>query len=134
LAFAACACLVGLGLFRSTLVQHMGIIAIVLGALGMRAAAMDMYRFVRRPTERMFWLYVHLEKFITSYIAIWTAFSAVTLSRLFPQAGLAIWLWPAAFGVPAIAATVSYYKQKYAALASFASPWPTLSRPPCDYP
>jgi hypothetical protein len=118
LAFAACACLAGFALFRPAWIQQMGIIAVALGALGMRAATMDMYRFVHRPTERMFWLYVHLEKFIGSYIAIWTAFSAVTLSRLFPHAGLAIWLWPAAVGVPAIAATVIYYKRKYAEPAS----------------
>ena len=121
-AFAACACLAGLALFRPASVQHMGIIAVVLGTLGMRGAAGDMYRFAHRPTERMFWLYVHLEKFIASYIAIWTAFSAVTLSQLFPHAGLAIWLWPAALGVPAIAASVAYYKRRRIALASFSAP------------
>ena len=119
--FAACACLTGFGLFRPAWVQHMGIVAIVLGALGMRAAAADMYRFVHRPAERMFWLYVHLEKFIGSYIAIWTAFSVVTLSRLFAHAGLAIWLWPAAVGVPAIAATVTHYKRRRIAPASFSA-------------
>jgi hypothetical protein len=121
LTFVACGCLAGFGLFRSSWVQHMGIVAIVLGALGMRGTAADLYRFAHRPTQRMFWLYVHLEKFIGSYIAIWTAFSVVTLSQLFHHAGLAIWLWPTAVGVPAIAATVAYYRYKYAVTAPYKS-------------
>ena len=50
----------------------------------MRGAGADMLRFVRKPTERMFWLFVHLEKFIASYVAVWTAFSVATLSRGLP--------------------------------------------------
>lgn len=113
LAFAACACLAGFALFRPAWVQHAGIAAIVLGALGMRGAAADMFRFWRKPTQKMFWLFVHFEKFIASYIAVWAAFSAVTLSQVFPHGGYLILLWPVTVGLPAIVATVIYYKQKY---------------------
>ena len=60
----------------------------------------------------MFWLYVHLEKFIGSYIAVWTAFSVTALSHVLPQAGIVLWLAPLSIGVPAIIATVVYYKRR----------------------
>jgi len=118
LAFVACACLAGFGLFRPAWVQHMGIVAIVLGTLGMRGAAADMFRFWHKPTQKMFWLFVHFEKFIASYIAVWAAFSAVTLSQVFPHGGYVILLWPVMVGVPAIIATVIFYRQKYPASAA----------------
>jgi len=114
LTFSACACLAGFSLVRPAWVQNMGIVAIVLGTLGMRAAGADIYRFVRKPTQRMFWVSVHLEKFIGSYIAIWTAFSVATLSRVVHGAGLALWLWPAFVGIPAIIAASAYYSRKFA--------------------
>jgi hypothetical protein len=92
----------------------MGIVAIVLGTVGMRAVGADIYRFVYRPTQRMFWVSVHLEKFIGSYIAIWTAFSVATLSRVFHDVGLTLWLWPAFVGIPAIIAASAYYRRQFA--------------------
>jgi hypothetical protein len=75
-----------------------------------------MYRFVRKPTQKMFWLFVHFEKFIASYIAVWAAFSVVTLSQVFPHGGYLILLWPLMVGLPAIIATVAYYRHKYPAV------------------
>ncbi len=112
--FGVCACLAGFGWLRPAWVQHMGIVAIVLGVIGMRASATDIYYFVKKPTEKMFWWYSHLGKFIGSYIAAWTAFSTVTLSHIFHHAGMILWLWPAAVGVPAIVLTTAYYKRKFA--------------------
>ncbi len=110
--FGTCAFLAGAALWRPGLVQNMGIVAILLGALGMRASGADIWRFLVKPKEPMFWMYVHLEKFIGSYIAVWTAFSVAALSRIVPQAGIALWLLPATTGIPAIIATVAYYKRK----------------------
>jgi hypothetical protein len=73
-----------------------------------------MLSFVRKPKEKMFWWYTHLGNFIGSYIAAWTAFSVVTLPRILPHAGLLLWLWPTAIGVPAIVITTIYYKRKFA--------------------
>lgn len=120
--FGACACLAGFAVWRPALVQHMGIVAVLLGALGMRASAADIYQFVVKPKEPMFWMYVHLEKFIGSYIAVWTAFSVAALSRIVPQAGIVLWLLPATIGIPAIAATVAYYKRKNRAVTAAAKP------------
>lgn len=87
LGFAVCACLATLGWFRPAAVQNMGVVAIVLGLVGMRATGMDLYSFVHKPTEKMFWWYSHLSKFIGSYVAAWTAFSTATLSHVFLHAG-----------------------------------------------
>lgn len=87
----------------------------------MRLAYVQMMSFVRKPTERMFWWYTHLGNFIGSYIAAWTAFSVVTLPRLLPHAGFALWLWPTVVGTPAIALTTAYYKRKFAPKAALAA-------------
>ena len=79
----------------------------------MRLAVVQLVSFVRKPKEKMFWWYTHLGNFIGSYIAAWTAFSAVTLSQYFGPAWY-VWLWPTIIGVPAIALTVGYYKRRFA--------------------
>jgi hypothetical protein len=114
LGFAASACLAGFGFFNPAWVQNFRTVSIVIGLIGMRTTAADVYHFVRKPTEKMFWMYTHLAKFIGSYIAAWTAFSAVTLSQIFHHAGIILWLWPAAVGVPAIILTTAYYRRKFA--------------------
>jgi hypothetical protein len=112
--FGASACLAGFGAFRPMWVQRMGVVAIVFGVIGMQAAGRQMWLFVRKPKEKMFWWYIHLGNFIGSYIAAWTAFSVVTLPNVFHHAGMILWLWPTVIGVPAIAFTTAYYKRKFA--------------------
>jgi uncharacterized membrane protein len=111
--FCSSAALALLAIFLPAMVQHMGIVAIVFGLLGMRLAAVQMVSFVRKPKEKMFWWYSHLGNMIGSYIAAWTAFSVVTLPRLFGNSFF-FWLWPTAVGVPAIVLTTIYYKRKFA--------------------
>ena len=119
--FGSSACLAVFGIFRPAWVQHFGVVAVVFGVIGMRLAVTEMYKFVRKPTEKMFWWYTHLGNFIGSYIAAWTAFSAVTVGPYFHTANIFVWLWPTAIGVPAIALTTGYYKRKF-------SPKPKLSQ------
>jgi hypothetical protein len=118
--FAASACLAGFGAFRPAWVQRMGIVAIVFGFIGMRAAALEMWKFVRKPAEKMFWWYTHLGNMIGSYIAAWTAFSVTTLPRIFGN-HMWLWLWPTVVGVPAIVITTAYYKRKFAPRARAAA-------------
>lgn len=90
--FSSSAYLAAFGWLRPAWVQHMGVVAIVFGLLGMRLASVQMMSFVRKPKEKMFWWYTHLGNFIGSYIAAWTAFSVVTLPTILPHAGFALWL------------------------------------------
>ncbi len=111
--FCSSAALAGLGAFKSAAVQHMGVVAVIFGLLGMRLAFVQMLSFVRKPKEKMFWWYSHLGNMIGSYIAAWTAFSVVTLPIYFGPSFL-LWLWPTAVGVPSIVLTTIYYKRKFA--------------------
>lgn len=108
------ACLAGFGIFRPGWVQNMQIVSVVFGILGMRLALTEIYKFVRKPTEKMFWWYTHLGNFLGSYIAAWTAFLVVTVAPRMPHGGMAMWLLPTAIGVPSIFLTINYYKRKFA--------------------
>ena len=112
--FGASACLAGFGVWRPGWVQHMGIVAVVFGLIGMNAARVQLTSFVRKPKEKMFWWYTHLGNFIGSYIAAWSAFSVVTLGPLLKNNAWYVWLWPTIVGAPAIALTTAYYKRKFA--------------------
>ncbi len=112
--FCSSACLAGFGAFRPSLVQNMGIVAIVFGLIGMLLAASEMWKFVRKPKEKMFWWYTHLGNFIGSYIAAWTAFLVTNIHPQEAVLGRLLWLLPTAVGVPAIVLTTAYYKRKFA--------------------
>jgi len=118
--FCSSAALAGLAVFKPAAVQHMGVVAILFGIIGMRLAAGELWKFVRKPTEKMFWWYSHLGNMIASYIAAWTAFSVVTLPRFFGHS-MWLWLWPTMVGVPAIILTTGYYKRKFAPRAKVAA-------------
>ena len=105
--------LILLGWLRPAAVQHHGLIAIIFGLIGTRAASAQLWSFVFKPKEKMFWWYTHLGNFLGSYIATWTAFSVVTLPQLLGN-HVWLWLWPAAIGIPAIVLTTAYYKRKFA--------------------
>lgn len=110
--FVTSACLAGFGAFKPVIVQNMGIVAIVFGLIGMALAVGQLKSFVVKPKEKMFWWYTHLGNMIGSYIAAWSAFSVVTLSRFLGH-GWLVWLWPTLLGVPAITLTTAYYKRKF---------------------
>ncbi len=103
-----------LGLFRPATLRVPGVVGVIFGIVGIRLAAGQMLRFIRKPTDRMFWWYSHLQGFIGSYIAAWSAFSVVTLSRFFGNHWL-VWLWPTMVGVPAIVVTTAYYRRRFGA-------------------
>lgn len=109
-AFAASATLAATGMAHTGVER--GPITIVLGAAGMLASGADLRRFLRRPADPAFWVRVHLQKFLASYVAILTAFSAVVLGEFLP--GLVVWLWPIALGLPVIAAATWYFRRRAA--------------------
>lgn len=101
-----------LGMFKPELVQGMGVVSVVFGILGMFLGAGRILKFVRPPSDRMYWWYEHLQGMLASYIAAWTAFSVVTLGRFFGSAWY-VWLWPSMIGVPATVLMTAYYKRKF---------------------
>ena len=113
LTFACCASLAYLGAFHPARVQGMGAVSIAFGGLGMYLVIRTVKNFIWKPTEKMFWWYGHMGGMVGSYIAAWTAFSAVTLSRYF-GATWYVWLWPTIIGVPCLIAATGYYRRKFA--------------------
>ncbi len=111
--FVTSACLAGFAVFKPAIVQRMGIVAVVFGFIGMALAFGQLKSFIVKPKEKMFWWYTHLGNMIASYIAAWSAFSVVTLSRFLGNQWY-VWLWPTMVGVPAIVLTTAYYRRKFA--------------------
>ena len=99
--------------FRPASIEVIPTVGVIFGIIGMRVSLQQMLSFVRKPKEKMFWWYTHLGNFIGSYIAAWSAFSVVTLSRILGNQWY-VWLWPVMVGVPAIVATTAYYKRRFA--------------------
>jgi hypothetical protein len=110
--FGSSALLAVLAVVSPKTVQHMGVVAIVFGAVGMTLAIGQVRTFVFKPTEKLFWIPTHIGNFIGSYIAAWSAFSVTTLSQYFGNAWY-VWLWPTMIGVPAIFVTVAYFMRRY---------------------
>jgi hypothetical protein len=73
---------------------------------------------LRGPQSRMRWWYAHLSSMLATGIAGYTAFVVIGGAHLFPflartQFSTIFWVLPSIIGVPAIFATVSYYRRKF---------------------
>lgn len=101
--------------------RPISIVSIVFAFIGMRIAFLTMKTFVVKPKQKMFWWYGHMQGMIGSYIAAWTAFSAVNLGHWFGAAWW-VWLWPTMIGVPSIILCTRYYEKKF-------SPKPKIGMP-----
>jgi uncharacterized membrane protein len=104
--------LMGVGVMQ--VAGHAVIVSVVFGIIGMRMGQASIAGFLKRPTEKMFWWFGHMQGMMGSYIAAMTAFSAVNLSRWFGPAWW-VWLWPTIVGVPAITVWTAYYQKKFSA-------------------
>jgi hypothetical protein len=93
------------------------IVSVVFGFLGVRLGWRSIASFMKRPTQKMFWWFDHMQGMIASYIAAMTAFSAVNLGHWFGAVWW-VWLWPTIVGVPAIVIWSRYYEKKFAQKAA----------------
>lgn len=84
------------------------------GAIGSAVVVRFAWHFVRNRHDRHQWLYDHMIGMVAGYIATVTAFSAVNLAPLVPQAlaGMA-WIWPTAVGAPAIHYAIRHFRRRY---------------------
>ncbi len=85
-------------------------VAIVFGCIGIWMAASDVFRFLRKPSDKNFWWYDHMGGMLGSYIGALSAFSAVNLTFI-PMPWR--WLWPTLIGVPVIFVWIAYYTRKF---------------------
>ena len=89
------------------------IVAVVFGLIGVGLGGRSLSVFHRPPALRRFWWIEHMRGMIISYVAAWTAFSAVVLSRHFGAAWW-VWLWPTFVGTPASVVWTVYYRRRFA--------------------
>lgn len=111
------AALAVLGALHPHLIGGMGLVAVVLGLIGVLLAASSIRTFLRPPPDKQFWWYFHMRGMIASYIAAFTAFTVVNLA---PHFGNVWWIWlgPAMIGIPASIRWQLYYRRKFSAKAA----------------
>ncbi|HYF65379.1 MAG TPA: hypothetical protein VD886_21300 [Herpetosiphonaceae bacterium] len=81
-----------------------------------RDAFADLRQYRRPATDRQWWIYFHIERMLSSYMAAVTAFMVQNVGRRMPvEIGWITWVAPAMIGVPAIAYWVRIYRKKFAA-------------------
>ncbi len=110
--FASSVALALLGWLRPDIMRMPVVVPVIFGLIGMRLAYGQVKQFVKKPTDKLFWIDTHIGYFLASYIASWSAFSVVTLAPLLGNQWW-IWLWPTMVGVPGSILTVSYFQRKY---------------------
>jgi uncharacterized membrane protein len=119
----ASAGLIVLGIFGEDGSQRW--VRIVFGAVGLLLGGADVRSFLRPPLDKHAWMYSHLVRFLSAYVATVTAFSAVNLLFL-PYFWR--WLWPTMVGTFGITIWRRHYVRKFA--AKVPSPDTTLEPTP----
>lgn len=91
--------LIGFGASRLLDGVTFGVVLLVFGAISVGFGTRDYRQFRAGHLEPSAWMYEHLSRMGTGYIATVTAFSAVNFVFLPP---VARWLWPTIIGTPLI--------------------------------
>jgi hypothetical protein len=107
----------GLAVFVLGIVNHSGPL-IGLSPIGPLIGVGNLRYLLHGPQTRMHWWYEHLGSMIGTGIAGYTAFLVFGGSRLLPSVARSrfytiSWVLPTLIGVPAIFATVAYYRRKF---------------------
>jgi len=106
----ACVGLIALGVFGENGSQRW--VRIIFGAVGLLLGGTDVRNFLSPPMDRHAWMYAHLVRFLSAYVATVTAFSAVNFLFL-PYFWR--WLWPTMLGTVGITIWRRHYVRKFAA-------------------
>lgn len=78
-----------------------GSIAMIFGSMGLLGVYRNSSRFIKGPTESLYWLKVHIGNMLGSYIGAITAFT-VNQSDKIPLHPIILWLGPTAILLPVI--------------------------------
>lgn len=89
---------------------EVGLIALILGIVGVLSTGSDLWRYWRPPTDKRAWWYLHMSGFLGAYITTVSAFSAVNFTFL---PFVVRWLWPTVVGVIGMTIWQNYYRRKF---------------------
>ncbi len=81
-------------------------------SIGLYCCGVDIYHYVKRPTNQHYWLFIHIFRMSHGFIAALTAF-LVNNSKLFPfLPQVLLLIIPIAIGQPIISFTIWNYRRK----------------------
>lgn len=90
------------------------ILPIVFGIFIVSDAVKDFKSLWRPSTDRNWWWYYHMERMLSSYIALSTALAVQQIGPRMPESIMWIaWVAPSAIGTPLIAIWIKQYKEKF---------------------
>lgn len=78
---------------------------------GLMSVFGELKAYIKKPAEKEYWLFNHIGRMISGFIASVTAFSVNVLGFL---PGIWPWIWPALVGTPFIIYWIRIYKRKIA--------------------
>ncbi|TDP60162.1 hypothetical protein [Flavobacterium dankookense] len=85
--------------------------------IGLYCSIVDIYHFTKKPTNKSYWLFIHIFRMSHAFIAALTAF-LVNNSKLFPfLPQVLLLIIPIAIGQPIITYTIWSYRKKMAKVA-----------------
>lgn len=80
--------------------------------IGIYCCGVDLYNYIKKPTNKFYWLFIHIFRMSHGFIAALTAF-LVNNSKLFPfLPQVLLLIIPIAIGQPIISLTIWNYKRK----------------------
>ena len=80
--------------------------------IGIYCSLVDIYNFTKKPTNKYYWLFIHIFRMSHAFIAALTAF-LVNNAKLFPfLPEVLLLIIPIAFGQPIITYTIWQYRKK----------------------
>lgn len=80
--------------------------------IGVYCCGVDLYNYIKKPTNKFYWLFIHIFRMSHGFIAALTAF-LVNNSKLFPfLPQVLLLIIPIAIGQPIISLTIWIYKRK----------------------
>ena len=80
--------------------------------IGLYCCGVDLYNYIKKPTNKFYWLFIHIFRMSHGFIAALTAF-LVNNSKLFPfLPQVLLLIIPIAIGQPIISLTIWNYSRK----------------------
>lgn len=107
--FSAGMLFVGILIFLKQPLHPLGVVACLLGSLGLFLSVLDVVRFNMKGFHKKNWMISHMTGMIGGYIATVSAFSVINFAFL-PD--VIRWMWPTFIGVPLLLMLTGKYKKK----------------------
>jgi uncharacterized membrane protein len=103
---------VSLGVLNLSTDIFYSIVLFSFSTIGLYCSGVDLYNYIKKPTNKFYWLFIHIFRMSHGFIAAFTAF-LVNNSKLFPfLPQVLLLIIPIAVGQPIISFTIWNYKRK----------------------